>query len=151
MHLISRGLTLSLHFLSPFPHLSQVMRLLPHVFSYISNLLPRVLNYGWNLPDKAQSYISLPLSSHLDPRGFIIPCEDHLAVSKPCPTTWELQLIFIREAFGERGDGMEKKIEYMGGKWMCVCLCAQLCAAYAGSCERFRPQTKVVTPDRPDI
>lgn len=37
------------------------------------------------------------LSSHLDPSGFIILCEDHLAVSKPCPATWELILIFIRE------------------------------------------------------
>lgn len=56
-----------------------------------------------------QSYISLLPSSHLDPSGFIILCEDHLAVSKPCPNTWEPTLIFIRQAFwkgetpGKRG------------------------------------------------
>lgn len=99
LNLSSCGLTLSLHLLPPFPRLSQVMGLIPHVSSYISNLFPRVLNYGWYLPDKAPSYISLPPSSHLDPSGFIILCEDHLAVSKPCPATWELTLIFIRKAF----------------------------------------------------
>lgn len=99
VHWGSCGLTPSLHLLAQFPRPSQVMGLIPHVSSYISNLLPWVLNYGWNLPDKAQSYISLPPSSHLDPSGFIILCEDHLAVSKPCPATWELTLIFIRKAF----------------------------------------------------
>lgn len=73
------------------------MGLIPHVSFYISNLLPRVLNYGWNLPDKAACYINLPPSSHLDPSGFIILCEDHLAVSKPSPDTWVMILIFIRE------------------------------------------------------
>lgn len=52
----------------------------------------------------ALSYISLLPSSHLDPSGFIILCEDHLAVSKPCPTTWELTLIFIGKGFLESGN-----------------------------------------------
>lgn len=136
---------LSLHSPPPFPRLSQVMGLIPHVSSYISNLLPRVLNYGWNLPDKAQSYISLPLSSHLDPSGFIILCEDHLAVSKPCPATWELTLIFIRKAFLERGERQNRWAEKERKNMLeSVYVCARLCVACAGNCERFRPQPKVV-------
>lgn len=74
------------------------------------SLRPQVLNYGWNLPDEAQSYISLLSSSHLDPSGFIILCLDHLAVSKPCPTAWEPTLIFIREVFGEQRLWKTKRI-----------------------------------------
>lgn len=168
MHWIPYGLSFSLHLLPPFPRLFQVMGLIPHVFCYISYLLPRVLNYGWNLPDKAQSYISLPLSSHLDPSGFIILCEDHLAVSKPCPAAWELTLIFIRETFwregilGKRANRWvekdrwtksvcvpERKMQYVcvcGGR-ACVCTCvwAHTYEPCAGNCGQFRP--KVVRAD----
>lgn len=105
------------------------MGLIPHVSFYISNLLLRVLNYGWNLPDMALSYISLPPSSHLDPSGFIILCEDHLVVSKPCPTTWKSALIFISEGFWRAeilggGNGRIVGQETREGPWknMPVCL-----------------------------
>lgn len=130
VHWIPYGLSFSLHLLPPFPRLFQVMGLIPHVFFYISYLLPRVLNYGWNLPDKAQSYISLPLSSHLDPSGFIILCEDHLAVSKPCPAAWELTLIFIRETFwregilGKRANRWVEKDRWTHTHTICVCVCS---------------------------
>lgn len=39
------------------------------------------------------------LSPHLLPSGFIILCEDHLDVSKPCPAARELTLIFITQGF----------------------------------------------------
>lgn len=103
------------------------MGLIPHVSFYISNLLLRVLNYGWNLPDMALSYISLPPSSHLDPSSFIILCEDHLVVSKPCPTTWKSALIFISEGFWRAeilGGGMAELLgrkQEKGHERTCLC------------------------------
>ena len=83
-----------------------------------------------------------------------------MAVSKLCPATWELTLIFISKAFWKeeiprkRENRWAEKERKTVKEHVCTrekeilsvsaCVCARLCVAHTGNCERFRPQPKLV-------